>query len=203
MTEATAAVKPSRCDNCTVDPEVRRNTHCCEQCTPENPQSQTENSRVFLVGSHSTTIPNLSSYRVTKYPNGTYRCTCRNFIFNRDKPDQPEDKHIADAKAKSDNVSEITNLDMKAVLIHLENVASIIEKHADLPDQPTVWFGHVRDTLRAHEYKLTGADQAYLMTEITGAETFWMRFDQKRRQIDHPEVKASGEEKKKTGVYFL
>ena len=28
------------CENCTVPVEVRQNTHCCERCTPENPQSE-------------------------------------------------------------------------------------------------------------------------------------------------------------------
>lgn len=30
----------SRCDRCTVPPEVRRNTHCCERCTPEHSYSE-------------------------------------------------------------------------------------------------------------------------------------------------------------------
>lgn len=30
----------SRCDFCTVPVEVRRNTHCCERCTKENPMSE-------------------------------------------------------------------------------------------------------------------------------------------------------------------
>lgn len=33
----TTWILKSRCEKCTVPVEVRRNTHCCEHCTPEHP----------------------------------------------------------------------------------------------------------------------------------------------------------------------
>ena len=75
----------SRCDDCTVPVEVRRNTRCCERCTPENPQSE---------GIQTTS-------RAKKYANGLLFCTAGRHYLKRMGDRRPEHDKLSVAVEKN------------------------------------------------------------------------------------------------------
>jgi hypothetical protein len=176
--------------------------------------------RFFKVTGHSSKPDQPPScYRVTKKSDGSFRCTCRNYIFNRNLSKYTEDKHITDVKEGADNVEEITNPAMIAALQQLDLLVEAVEFQQEtyMMGSPPVAvdvnplnrsFGNILFASAPHnkaiKEALTPEEYVWLIEEVQNAYGFWQQFDTKRRGISElTKPEPTPAPSKKGPVYFL
>jgi hypothetical protein len=136
-------------------------------------------------------------YRVAKKPDGTYRCSCLNFIYNRSLAKYTEDKHITAVKDGEANVEEVTNTLMVQLLARLELFVEAVEYNQETymvdaggqivarKTQPIdLEFKDFLSAAQATKTVLSDTDYEYIINEVASAATFWIRYDDKRRAIE-------------------
>jgi hypothetical protein len=174
--------------------------------------------RFFKVTGHGTDKRNPPMYRVTKKTDGTYRCTCRNWIFNRSLASYQGDKHITEAQEGGATVEEILNPAVTAILQQLDLLVEAVEYEQETysmgapPVAMNVYpinisFGKILFESGPHNKaikdSMTQEEYAYLVNEVQSAYGFWQQFDTKRRGISEltkPDTAPAADTRK---AYFL